>query len=89
MRGDHKGFFQRAQTKGGYKVKRIIIATLAATMLLSSSAMAVDFEDTKGHWAESAISTLAGRGVVNGITDTTYEPDGSVTPVVKRRNKLN
>ena len=57
----------------------MIIATLAAAMLISSSAMAVNFEDTKGHWAESAINTLADRGVVNGITDTTYEPDGSVT----------
>lgn len=60
-------------------MKKLIITTLAAMLLLTSSAMAVDFEDTKGHWAESAISTLAERGVVNGITDTTFAPDGYVT----------
>lgn len=60
-------------------MKKLIITMLAAALLLTSSAMAVDFEDTKGHWAESAINTLVERGVVNGITDTTYNPDGNVT----------
>ncbi len=60
-------------------MKKMITAALASVMLVTGSAMAVDFEDTRGHWAESAIRTLADRGVINGITDTTYAPDGNVT----------
>lgn len=60
-------------------MKKMITAALASVMLITGSAMAVDFEDTRGHWAEAAITTLADRGVINGITDTTYAPDGNVT----------
>ena len=60
-------------------MKKLITAALASVMLITSSAMAVDFEDTRGHWAEATIRTLADRGVINGITDTTYAPDGNVT----------
>lgn len=60
-------------------MKKLITAALASVMLVTSSAMAVDFEDTRGHWAETAIRTLADRGVINGMTDTIYMPDGNVT----------
>lgn len=37
------------------------------------------FKDTGGHWARSAINSLAVRGVVNGFPDGTFGPDQVVT----------
>ncbi|NPV72862.1 MAG: hypothetical protein HPY89_03505 [Pelotomaculum sp.] len=37
------------------------------------------FKDTEGHWAASAISNLAGRGVINGFPDGTFGPAQTVT----------
>lgn len=37
------------------------------------------FEDTVGHWAEDDISLFASLGFVNGISDTLFSPDTSVT----------
>ncbi|MGN0181971.1 MAG: S-layer homology domain-containing protein [Candidatus Ornithomonoglobus sp.] len=60
-------------------MKKIITIILAAAMLTVSTAFAADFSDTKGHWAEEAISSLAEKGIVDGITDTEFNPDGEVT----------
>ena len=60
-------------------MKKIITIMLAAMMLTMNSAYAVNFEDTKGHWAESAINTLVEKGIVDGITDSTFAPDSEVT----------
>lgn len=60
-------------------VKKICVTALATLMLVSSSAMAVTFTDISGHWAEQSIITLADKGVVDGVTDTTFVPDGTVT----------
>ncbi|MEY9096912.1 N-acetylmuramoyl-L-alanine amidase [Paenibacillus sp. RC84] len=37
------------------------------------------FSDIKGHWAESNITMLANKLVVDGVTNTTFQPDRSVT----------
>ncbi|GKS13973.1 hypothetical protein YDYSY3_49730 [Paenibacillus chitinolyticus] len=37
------------------------------------------FSDIKGHWAESNIMMLANKLVVDGVTNTTFQPDRSVT----------
>ncbi|MGN1116349.1 MAG: S-layer homology domain-containing protein [Candidatus Ornithomonoglobus sp.] len=60
-------------------MKKTVITALTAAMLMTSTALAADFSDTKGHWAEEAISTLAEKGIVDGITDTEFNPDGEVT----------
>ncbi|MGN1202961.1 MAG: S-layer homology domain-containing protein [Eubacterium sp.] len=60
-------------------MKKVITIALAAAMLTVSTAFAADFSDTKGHWAEEAINTLAEKGIVDGITDTEFNPDGEVT----------
>lgn len=59
-------------------VKKATAVTLAAVML-ATSASAAAFTDINGHWAADAIVTLADKGVVNGVTDTMYMPDGEVT----------
>ncbi|MGN0163378.1 MAG: S-layer homology domain-containing protein [Candidatus Ornithomonoglobus sp.] len=60
-------------------MKKIITTVLTAAMLTASTVFAADFSDTKGHWAEEAISALAEKGIVDGITDTEFNPDGEVT----------
>ncbi|MFS0836679.1 S-layer homology domain-containing protein [Paenibacillus sp. 1P03SA] len=37
------------------------------------------FSDIKGHWAESNITMLANKLVIDGVTNTTFQPDRSVT----------
>ncbi len=37
------------------------------------------FTDISGHWAEQYINEMAEAGVINGMTETTFVPDASVT----------
>lgn len=61
-------------------VKRIIATVMAGIMFSTTVAFAeLPFSDIAGHWAEGYITKLAGKGVVNGVTDTTFVPDGQVT----------
>lgn len=60
-------------------MKKRIFAIVAAVMLFTSTAQAVNFTDIANHWAKDSIITLAERGVVNGVTDTEFMPDGEVT----------
>ena len=38
-----------------------------------------DFIDTKDHWAKDAIDFVSARGLVNGMTATSYAPNASTT----------
>lgn len=61
-------------------VKRIFVTLMAGVILTSTVAFAqLPFSDIEGHWAEGYITKLANKGVVNGVTDTTFVPDGQVT----------
>lgn len=60
-------------------LKKITATVILSSALISSAASAADFADIKGHWAESVINTLADKGVVNGVSDTEFNPDGTVT----------
>lgn len=62
--------------------KRIIAFLLMTIMLMSSmtNVMAVSFSDLdSGHWAYEYITTLAEQGVINGYTDGTFRPSGTIT----------
>lgn len=61
------------------KIKKLTAAILAVTALTSTAVYAVEFTDIHGHWAESTINALAEKGVVNGVTPTTFNPEGTVT----------
>lgn len=37
------------------------------------------FTDTVGHWSEKYVTEMYKAGVVNGMSDTTFEPEASVT----------
>lgn len=49
------------------------------TIPVQIGASMIDFEDTKTHWAREYIGKLAARGVVNGMGDNLYQPDGPLT----------
>lgn len=48
-------------------------------LLGNSNNTASRFTDTRNHWAKDDIETLAARGIVTGVTETTFEPDRSIT----------
>lgn len=39
----------------------------------------IPFTDINGHWAEESISYLYSKGIINGMTETTFAPDANVT----------
>ena len=43
------------------------------------SASAAEFNDIKGHWAEDVINELADKDIIHGVSDTEFNPDGTVT----------
>jgi hypothetical protein len=59
-------------------VALILTAMMVASMFPVSSALAADFRDTSGHWAEGTIDTWAGNGVLNGA-DGSFRPDAPIT----------
>lgn len=60
-------------------MKKLITGIVAAVMITQPVVFAAAFKDIKGHWAEETIISLANKGIVDGVTDTDYIPDGEVT----------
>lgn len=52
--------------------------TLAMLLTMLPSALAASFADTRGHWAEDAISRWSDRGVIQGHNGD-FEPDSPIT----------
>ncbi|MCD8390610.1 MAG: S-layer homology domain-containing protein, partial [Firmicutes bacterium] len=59
--------------------KSILPITLAAVLALSSTALASDFSDISGHWAEETIEKWADKDIISGYPDGTFLPDNTVT----------
>lgn len=59
-------------------MKKLAIIILAMTFV-SNTVFAASFTDIENHWAKDSITTLADKGIVNGVTDTEFMPDGTVT----------
>ena len=64
--------------KGKRWLARGLVLLLVLPML-TVSAWAVSFSDMVGHWAREDVEYLAGNGVVNGTSDTTFAPDRAMT----------
>ena len=47
--------------------------------LLGNNNTASRFTDTRNHWAKNDIEALVARGIITGVTETTFEPDRSIT----------
>jgi len=53
-----------------------IIAYLVGADTITGTA---PFDDCKGHWAESNIAYCASEGIVNGVGDNKFNPEGTLT----------
>lgn len=60
-------------------IKRIVAASVLSSFAFVNTAMAAEFDDIRGHWAEKIINNLADSGVVSGISDSEFNPNGTVT----------
>ncbi len=68
--------------KGVFIMPKRILASLLAVMLLISIPVfaEMNFSDlSKDHWAYSVVEKLVNDGTVNGFTDNTFRPSGTVT----------
>ncbi len=61
--------------------KRILASLLAVMLLISIPVFAeMNFSDlSKDHWAYQVVEKLVNDGTVNGFTDNTFRPSGTVT----------
>ena len=72
---DNNGLF-RAGNENGILGIYMLNTTERKTIPVQIGASMIDFDDTKTHWAREYIRKLAARGVVNGMGDNLYQPDG-------------
>jgi hypothetical protein len=56
-----------------------VSSTVIAPFIVSAPASAVNFSDTRSHWARPFIQTLADRQIIAGFPDGTFKPDAPVT----------
>lgn len=63
-------------------MKRRFVAVLLSLCLILAfipvSAMAVEFDDAQGHWAEAAIDRWSDAGVVSGVGNNNFDPEGEM-----------
>ena len=59
-------------------MKKLIFVLSLTVMMLSSMCFAVTFSDVQGHWAEQYIMELTDKGIINGMGDGTFNPQGSI-----------
>ena len=68
------------QKTGRKALSMVLVLAMVLSMVPGFSAFAADgFSDTEGHWAEAAINTWSGYGVLNGYEDGTFAPNGNIT----------
>lgn len=76
---DEKGLFQATQDSGVSGNIEVVYRGQTLTIPVQVGADSLDFSDTKSHWARFAIGRLAAKGMVNGMGDNVYQPDGALT----------
>lgn len=60
--------------------KKVCIVLILLCMCFTQLAMGAEFSDVpQNHWAYKTISELTDKGIVNGMGDGTYSPDGTLT----------
>ncbi|WP_394272139.1 S-layer homology domain-containing protein [Butyricicoccus sp.] len=63
-------------------MKKILSFALAAALLLGglpTQSFAAGFTDIEGHWAEESINRAVEKGLFSGVSDTEFQPDGTMT----------
>ena len=57
----------------------LVLAGAVTASLCSMSALAANYADTNGHWAESSINRWTDTGIVNGNGNGSFNPNGTMT----------
>ena len=65
--------------KIGIRVGGMLLALIMIVSLLPFSAFAAEFQDTDGHWAEASIDRWTELGLINGVSESQFSPDGNMT----------
>lgn len=50
-----------------------------AILALPTTALAAEYSDTQGHWAQASIERWSDAGVVNGVAPGVFNPDGNMS----------
>lgn len=64
------------------KARRVGVLLVLTCLLIFGSGtppLIAAFSDTRGHWASTAIESLAARGIIGGYSDNTFHPDRPIT----------
>jgi hypothetical protein len=57
----------------------IVMSICLLVSMVSVTASAADYTDTTGHWAESSIDRMSEYGIVNGVGEGEFNPDGEMS----------
>ena len=60
-------------------VRSLLALTTAAVMLLSTVPAMAAFSDTAGHWAEKTLTEWQEQGLIDGYSNGSFQPDGTMT----------
>jgi len=74
-------FMKVVLTNTAKKILACFLAVILAIPLISipTTVYGANFNDIRGHWAESYINKAVSAGFVKGYPDGTYHPDDAVT----------
>jgi hypothetical protein len=61
------------------KLLSVVVAVLMLVTILPTTALAATYNDTQGHWAESAIERWSEYSVLNGKDGNNFDPNASLT----------
>ena len=75
IKGRDTGAFDPAATLTRAEAATIITRLKGQEDLQAKS----NFDDMKGHWAESYVAYCAAEGIVNGVGDNKFDPDAKLT----------
>ena len=64
---------------GKRKALSLILALCLVFSLCASAMAAESFTDMTDHWAKSYVDDVVAKGLFNGISDTAFDPEGSMT----------
>ena len=60
--------------------RKLFAFSMLVIFVISMTGYAARFTDvSESHWAYSAIEEMAEKGIINGMGDGTFNPDGQIT----------
>lgn len=77
-KGVISGKAKRIFAPNDYVTRAEFLKMLLAALEISGTQTDCAFADVDGHWAKQYIITASETGIANGMTDTTFEPNGII-----------